>query len=192
MRQFRTAFLILVIFSILLGVVYPLVMTGIAQLFFSHRANGSLVSSNGRVVGSNLIGQQFSSPAYFSGRPSDCGYDAALSSSSNLGPSNPELFKQVRERINQVRAENEIVDTALVPADLVLASGSGLDPEISPQSALLQVSRIAKFRNLPIELVRQLVINKTQQPFIGVFGQPRVNVLTLNIAIDSISGKNRH
>jgi K+-transporting ATPase ATPase C chain len=192
MKQLRTAFLILVVFSILFGVVYPLVMTGIAQLFFSHRANGSMITSNGRIIGSKLIGQQFLSPTYFHSRPSDCGYNAASSSSANFGPSNPELFKQVRERINQVRAENEIADTVLVPADLVLASGSGLDPEISPQSAFLQVSRIAKSRNLPIELVRQLVVNKTKQPFIGVFGQPRVNVLTLNIAIDSISGQNRH
>ncbi len=192
LKQLRTAFLILVVFSILLGVVYPLVMTGIAQLFFSHRADGSMIVSNGRIIGSKLIGQQFLLPTYFHSRPSDCDYNAASSSSSNLGPSNPELFKQVREQINQVRTENEIADTVLVPADLVLASGSGLDPEISPQSAFLQVSRIAKSRNLPIELVRQLVINKTQQPFIGVFGQPRVNVLTLNLALDSISGQNRH
>jgi K+-transporting ATPase ATPase C chain len=192
MRQFRTAFLILVIFSILLGVVYPLVMTGIAQLFFSHRANGSMITSNGRIIGSKLISQQFLLPGYFHSRPSDCNYDAANSSSSNLGPSNPELFKQVRERINRVRNENGITDTTAVPADLVLASGSGLDPEITPQSALLQVSRIAKFRNLPVAVIQQLVVRKTQNPWVGVFGQPRVNVLTLNLALDSISSYNRH
>jgi K+-transporting ATPase ATPase C chain len=192
MRQLKTAVLILIIFSFLLGVVYPLVMTGIAQLFFSHRANGSMIVSNGKIIGSELIGQQFLLPTYFHSRPSDCDYNAASSSSSNLGPSNPELFKQVRERINRARAENEIADSTKIPADLVLASASGLDPEISPQSALLQVARIAKSRNLSITTVQQLIEQNIQQPFIGVFGQPRVNVLTLNIALDSISGQNRH
>jgi len=192
MRHFKIAFLTLVFFSLLLGLVYPLIMTGVVQLLFPYRANGSLLTINGRVIGSKLIGQSFSSPGYFHGRPSDCGYDAAHSSSSNLGPSNPELFKQVQERINQIRSENGLTDTTSVPADLVLASGSGLDPDISPQSASLQVTRIANFRNLPEAVVQKLVERKTQKPLVSVFGQPRVNVLTLNLALDSISSQIWH
>ncbi len=186
MKQLKTAFLLIIIFSILFGIIYPLAMTGIANLLFPHRSQGSLIIINRRLFGSKLVGQQFSSPLYFHGRPSDCNYDAASSASSNLGPSNPELFRQVQERIIRVRIENEIADSTKVPADLVLASASGLDPEISPQSALLQVARIAKFRNLPIATVQQLIEKYTEQPYISVFGQPRVNVLTLNLALDSI------
>lgn len=192
MRHFKIAFLTLVFFSLLLGLVYPLMMTGVVQLLFPYRANGSLLTINGRVIGSKLIGQSFSSPGYFHGRPSDCGYDAAHSSSANLGPSNPELFKQVQKRINRVRTENGLTDTTSVPADLVLASGSGLDPDISPQSARLQVTRIANFRNLSEAVVQKLVERKTQKPIVSIFGQPRVNVLTLNLALDSISGQIWH
>ena len=192
MRHFKIAFLTLVFFSLLLGLIYPLIMTSIVQLLFPHRANGSQITLNSKVVGSKLIGQSFSSPGYFHGRPSDCGYDAAHSSSSNLGPSNPELFKQVQERINHVRTENGLPDTAQIPADLVLASGSGLDPEISPQSARLQVTRIAKFRNLPEAVLQKLIEQKTQKPIIRVLGQPRVNVLTLNLGLDSISSQIWH
>lgn len=192
MRHFKTAFLILVVFSVFLGLVYPLIMTGIIQILFPHRANGSPIMLNGKVLGSKLIGQSFLSPDYFHGRPSDCGYDAAHSSGSNLGPSNPELFKQVQERINQVRTENGLPDTAQIPADLILASGSGLDPDISPQSAWLQINRIAKYRNLPEAVLQKLIEQKTQKPIIGVFGQPRVNVLTLNLGLDSISSQIWH
>jgi potassium-transporting ATPase KdpC subunit len=192
MKQLKTACIVLGVFSLLLGIVYPLVITGIAQVLFPHRANGSLITFKSRVVGSELIGQSFSSPGYFHGRPSDCSYDAAHSSSSNLGPSNPELFKQVQERINQVRSENGLTDTTSVPADLVLASGSGLDPDISPQSARLQVTRIAKFRNLPEAVLQKLVEGKTQKPIVSLFGPPRVNVLTLNLALDSISSQIWH
>ena len=187
MRNLRTSLLMLGIFSLLLGVVYPLAVTVIAGLVWPHQVNGSMVRVNGKAVGSLLIGQQFSSPLYFHGRPSECGYDAAHSAGLNLGPSNPQLLAQVRARIDSIRTEDGMPGDAPVPADLVLASGSGLDPDISPASALLQVGRVAHTRNLEPALVRSLVLRITDQPFLGVFGQPRVNFLRLNIALDSMS-----
>ncbi|MCX6841841.1 MAG: potassium-transporting ATPase subunit KdpC [candidate division WOR-3 bacterium] len=188
MRNLRTSLLVLGIFSLLLGIIYPLAITGIAGLVWPHQVNGSVVRVNGKAVGSLLIGQQFSSPLYFHGRPSECGYDAARSAGLNLGPSNPQLLAQVRARIDSIRTENGLPGDAPVPADLVLASGSGLDPDISPASALLQVGRVARTRNLEPALVRSLVLRTTDQPFLGIFGQPRVNVLKLNLALDSLSG----
>ncbi|HTW92343.1 MAG TPA: potassium-transporting ATPase subunit KdpC [bacterium] len=200
MRNLRTSLLMLGIFSLLLGIIYPLAVTGIAQVLFPFRANGSLVSAghdrnspgvSDRVpsgpVGSLLIGQQFSSPLYFHGRPSECGYDAAHSTGLNLGPSNPAFLAQTRARVESLKTEENLPPGATVPADLVLASASGLDPDISPQSALLQVARIARVRNLEPALVRSLVLRHTDRPFLGVFGEPRVNVLKLNLALDSIS-----
>jgi K+-transporting ATPase ATPase C chain len=196
MKQLKIALLMLGVLSLLLGIVYPLVITGIAQLVFPFRANGSLIeksevqSPRSRVtIGSLLIGQSFSSPGYFHGRPSDCGYDAANSAASNLGPSNPKLFEQVQARIDTVRGEDGLADTASVPADLVLSSASGLDPEITPSSALLQIVRIANVRHLEVAMVRHLVEQHTEQPFLGVFGQERVNVLKLNLALDSMTGE---
>jgi K+-transporting ATPase ATPase C chain len=198
------------IFSLLLGVIYPLAVTGIAQLLFPSRANGSLLSAghdrtvgqgplrpnppgvSDRVpsgpVGSLLIGQQFSSPLYFHGRPSECGYDASHSAGLNLGPTNPALLARVRARVDSIRNEEGLPEGTPVPADLVLASGSGLDPDISPRSALLQIGRVARVRNIEPAAVRSLVLRLTSQPFLGVFGQPRVNVLRLNLALDSMSG----
>ncbi len=189
MRNLRTSLLMLGIFSLLLGIVYPLAVTGIAGLVWPHRASGSLVMVSGRAVGSLLIGQQFSSPLYFHGRPSECGYDASHSAGLNLGPSNPQLLAQVRARIDSIRAENGLSEDAPVPADLVLSSGSGLDPDISPQSALLQVARVARARGLNPAVVRSLVLHSIDHPFLGVFGEPRVNVLKLNLALDSMSGE---
>jgi len=188
MRNLRTPLLMLGIFSLLLGVIYPLAITVIASLVWPHQASGSLVSVDGRPVGSLLIGQQFSSPLYFHGRPSECGYDATHSTGMNLGPTNPALLARVRARVDSIRTEEGLPDGAPVPADLVLASGSGLDPDINPQSALLQVARIARTRNLEPALVRNLVLRTVRLPFLGVFGQPRVNVLKLNLALDSMSG----
>ncbi len=196
MRNLRTSLLILGVFSLLLGIIYPLAVTGIAQLLFPFRANGSLVHSfdnrhstlDNSLVGSQLIGQQFSSPLYFHGRPSECGYDATHSTGLNLGPSNPQLLARVRARMDSVRTDEGLPGDAPVPADLVLASGSGLDPDISPQSALLQIGRVARTRNLNPAMVRSLVLHNTDRPFLGMFGEPRVNVLKLNLALDSISG----
>jgi potassium-transporting ATPase KdpC subunit len=198
MRSLRTSLIMLGAFSLLLGIIYPLAITGIAQLCFPFRANGSLlasprprVSASPRltVIGSALIGQTFTSPDYFHGRPSECGYDAFHSTGLNLGPSNPKLLEQVRARIDSIRTENGLPQDAEVPADLVLSSGSGLDPDISPQSALLQVERVARARNLDPALVQGLVKRVAETPFLGIFGQPRVNILKLNLALDSMSNE---
>jgi K+-transporting ATPase ATPase C chain len=196
MRNLRTSLLMLGIFSLLLGIIYPLAITGIAGLVWPHQANGSLIgksqvqSPKSKVyIGSFLVGQQFSSPLYFHGRPSECGYDATHSTGLNLGPSNPQLLARVRARIDSVRTEEGLPGDAPVPADLVLASGSGLDPDISPQSALLQIGRVARARDLNPALVRSLVLRNTDRPFLGVFGEPRVNVLKLNLALDSMMGE---
>ena len=195
MRIPRTSFLMLGIFSLLLGVIYPLAVTGIATLVWPHQANGSLLerrTANGErrmAVGSALIGQQFSAPGYFHGRPSECGYDASHSAGLNLGPTNPVLLARVRARVDSIRTEEGLPVGAPVPADLVLASGSGLDPDISPRSALLQFGRVARTRGLDPALVRSLVLRNVDQPFLGVFGQPRVNVLKLNLALDSMSSE---
>jgi potassium-transporting ATPase KdpC subunit len=188
MRYLRTSLLMLGIFSLLLGVIYPLAITGIAGLLWPLQVNGSLVENSGKAVGSLLIGQQFTSPLYFHGRPSECGCDASHSTGLNLGPSNPQLLAQVRARIDSIRAENGLPEDAPVPADLVLASGSGLDPDISPQSALLQVCRVARVRSLEPAMVRSLVLRHTDRAFLGIFGEPKVNVLKLNLALDSLSG----
>lgn len=199
MRNLRTSLLMLGVFSLLLGVIYPLAITGIAQLLFPFRANGSLVRATldpliprsldpSLPIGSALIGQQFSSPCYFHGRPSECGYDAAHSTGLNLGPTNPTLLSRVQTRVDSIRTDEGLPEDAPVPADLVLASGSGLDPDISPQSALLQVARVARIRGIEPVVVRSLVLRHTAHPFLGVFGEPRVNVLKLNLALDSMSG----
>jgi len=206
-KQLKTAVILLGVMTLLLGVLYPLVVTGLAQLLFPFRANGSLIAENGdrpapsstqalrgpvpvSHVGSALIGQQFSSPRYFHGRPSDCGYDGAGSASSNLGPSNPALFASVRQRIDSLRTENDLDSLALVPADLVLSSASGLDPDISPEAALLQVRRVARVRGLDTAAVRTLVTRIGEPPFLGIFSVARVNVLRLNLALDSMSAAN--
>jgi K+-transporting ATPase ATPase C chain len=187
MKEIRTALFVLAAFTLILGVVYPLIVTGIGQLAFPWRANGSLVTVDGHTVGSELIGQTFASPEYFHGRPSPSGYDPMASGASNLGPSNPTLHQDVRDRVNEIRQENDLPAMAFVPSDLVLASGSGLDPEISVEGALLQVPRIAAARGLAPEVVGALVKEMRQGPFLGAFGEPRVNVLRLNLALDERS-----
>lgn len=187
MKELKRALIIFGMLVIITGVIYPLTVTGIAQLTMSHRANGSLVTVNGHVVGSELIGQQWTSPKYFHGRPSAVEYDASKSGGSNLGPSNPNLEKRVAERITKVRVENGLAANAAVPADLVTESASGLDPDISPESALLQVQRIATARGLVPSVVEHLVEVHTKKPFLGIWGQSRVNVLELNVALDKLS-----
>ena len=189
MSQVKHAVMIFLSFSFLCGLVYPLMITAIAQIFFPHRAGGSLVMMDGRVAGSELIGQMFREPNYFHGRPSatEPAYNAGASSGSNLGPTNAKLLEQVKERIDKVRQENDLASfDAPVPADLVLTSASGLDPHISPASAMLQVQRVARERQLPESEVESLVSRHIERPFLEVWGQERVNVLKLNMSLDRL------
>jgi K+-transporting ATPase ATPase C chain len=186
MTHLRPALVSLALLTLITGVAYPLVVTLIAQLVFPHQANGSLVVADGTVVGSALIGQPFDDPKYFWGRPSATSphpYNAAASSGSNLGPTNPALTRAVRERVAALRAADP-GNTAPVPVDLVTASGSGLDPHISPAAALYQAGRVAKARKMDEAGVRQLVERHIEGRQLGFLGEPRVNVLALNLALD--------
>jgi potassium-transporting ATPase KdpC subunit len=198
LREIRPAIVVLVALTLITGLVYPLVMTGIAQVAFPYQANGSMIERDGRVVGSALIGQDFESDKYFHGRPSattapdpkdptktvPAPYNAANSGGSNLGPSNKALVDRVKGDLAKLQKENPGTP---VPADLVTTSASGLDPEISPEAALFQVPRVAKARNVPEQRVRQLVEDNTEGRLFGLLGEPRVNVLKLNIALDHLS-----
>jgi K+-transporting ATPase ATPase C chain len=186
--QIRPALMILLIFTILTGLVYPLVVTGIAQLVFPHKANGSLIQNNGKTAGSTLIGQSFDDPKYFWGRLSATGpypYNAAASSGSNLGPTNPALLDAVKARIAALKAADP-TNTQLIPVDLVTASGSGLDPDISVAAAIYQIPRVAKVRGMSEMDVRALVDQFSKGRQLGFLGEPRVNVLELNLALDGI------
>jgi potassium-transporting ATPase KdpC subunit len=183
----RAAIVSLIALTIITGIIYPLIVTGIAQAVFPSQANGSLVVKDGKVMGSRLIGQPFGDPKYFWGRPSATTpfpYNAGSSSGSNLSPTNPDLVKTVQGRVDALRAADP-GNTAPVPVDLVTASGSGLDPHISPAAALYQVPRVAKARGLAPRAVQQLVDRHTEGRFLGLLGEPRVNVLALNLALDS-------
>ena len=196
-REIRPAIVVLVALTLITGLVYPLAMTGIAGVIFPKQAQGSLIERDGTVVGSSLIGQPFTSNKYFHGRPSattapdpsdstktvPAPYNAANSGGSNLGPSNKALIDRVQGDIDALKKENPNMP---VPADLVTTSASGLDPHISPEAALFQVPRIAKARNLPEDRVRQLVVDKTEGRLFGLLGEPRVNVLLLNLALDEL------
>ena len=182
----RATIVMLVALTVVTGLVYPLIVTGIAQLVFPAQANGSLVVRDGKAVGSALIGQPFDDPKYFWGRPSATSpfpYNAAASSGSNQGPTNPALTKAVQDRVDALRAADP-GNTAPVPVDLVTASGSGLDPHISPAAALYQVSRIARERKQAFSVVRALVERHIEGRTLGILGEPRVNVLALNLALE--------
>jgi potassium-transporting ATPase KdpC subunit len=193
MRAFKRALIFFILFSVLTGLAYPLLITGLCQLIFPHRANGSLIVANGKAVGSDLIGQNFTSPKYFNGRPSaiEKPYDASNSGASNFGPSNTKFLEEVAKRMAKVRQENGLRPDTPVPADLVLASGSGLDPHISLDAAMIQVSRVARVRQLPEAQVRDTVEKLTESPFLGLAGQKRVNVVQLNFALDELVTGNR-
>jgi K+-transporting ATPase ATPase C chain len=198
-RQIRPAIVVLLTLTIITGLVYPLAMTGIARVIFPYQAQGSLIERDGKVVGSELIGQVFESEKYFHGRPSattapdpndatktvPAPYNAANSGGSNLGPSNKALIDRVQGDMDKLKQENS---AASVPADLVTTSASGLDPHISPEAALFQAPRIAKARNVPEDRIRQLVADHTEGRFLGLLGEPRVNVLLLNLALDQLAG----
>jgi potassium-transporting ATPase KdpC subunit len=176
------------LFTVLTGVIYPLVVTAISQIAFRHQANGSVVEQNGQPVGSELIGQQFDDPRYFWGRLSateKAPYNAASSSGSNLGPTNEDLLKKIKERIETIRQAHPDQDGA-IPIDLVTASASGLDPHISPAAVEYQIARVAKARGLTEDSVRQLVTSHTEGRTLGLLGEPRVNVLELNLALDNL------
>jgi potassium-transporting ATPase KdpC subunit len=185
-KQLKQAFLLLLVFSVVTGIVYPLVVTEIAQVVFPSQANGSLIYRDGQPVASALIGQPFSDPKYFWGRPSATSpgpCNAESSSGSNLGPLNPELVKDVRERVDELKKADPGND-APVPVDLVTSSASGLDPHISPAAAEYQVARVARTRGLDPEKVRQLVARHTENRTLGLLGEPRVNVVELNLEMD--------
>ena len=183
------AVLVTLVLTILTGLVYPLVVTGLSQALFHREANGSMIEVNGRIVGSQLIGQKFTRPEYFHGRPSAAGdgYDAANSGATNLGPTNQHLVDRVRDDIKKFRQENPTY-TGPIPADLLTTSASGLDPHISPASAFAQVDRVAKARGVAPDVVRGKVEQHVEGRQFGIFGEPRVNVLLLNLDLDRTLG----
>lgn len=186
--QIRPAIMMLVLLTLITGLIYPLLVTGIAQVVFPKQANGSLILKDGQAIGSELIGQPFDDPKYFWGRlsaTSPVPYNAAASSGSNLGPTNPALITEVQGRIDALKAADPS-NTQPIPVDLVTSSGSGLDPDISVAAALYQVPRVARVRGLDEATVRQLVDHYTQGRDLAVLGEPRVNVLQLNLALDTL------
>jgi K+-transporting ATPase ATPase C chain len=190
-KMIRNALMSLLLFTIVTGFIYPLVVSGISQAIFPHQANGSLIVKNGNPVGSELIGQPFDDPKYFWGRPSATTpypYNGSSSSGSNLGPNNPDLIKAVQARINALHAADPS-NTAKIPVDLITASGSGLDPHISPDAAEYQIHRVSKVRGIDEATVHALVAKQTRGRWLGLLGEPVVNVLKLNLELDDLQAR---
>ncbi len=187
MKQLMRAVLIFIVLSLMTGLAYPLVVTGLAELFFPWKASGSLITDRGRVVGSALIGQKFTKARYFHGRPSANDYDASNSGGTNFGPASAQFIQEVKARVEQTRIEDNLRPDAPIPADLVLASGSGLDPDISVESASIQIPRVAKERAVSEEVLKDLVARAAEEQ--GGWVEPRVNVLRLNMATDRLPGQ---
>lgn len=193
LKPLKTAFLLLIFFTLLTGLLYPLIITGIAQVFFPWQANGSIIRKQNQIVGSLLIGQSFTDPKYFWGRPSATTpfpYNGTSSSGSNFGPSNPKFLKTIKHRLKVLKEHNPSASLP-IPIDLITASGSGLDPEISPAAALYQVPRIAKARRISEKKLYQTITKFIEKPSFGMLGEPRVNVLKLNLELDYLSLKKR-
>ena len=186
--QLWAAVKIFVAITLIVGVGYPLVVTGIAQVAFADKADGSFVERDGKVVGSSLIGQAFTGKKWFQPRPSAADYDGLASGGTNLGPTNPDLIDTVQQRVKQYRKVNGLSAGTRVPVDAVTSSGSGLDPHISEANANLQAARVADARGLSLKTVKQLIADNTDEPSLGIFGQPGVNVLQLNLALERASG----
>jgi K+-transporting ATPase ATPase C chain len=187
MRHIKQAILVFIVLSIACGLIYPLFITAVSQFLFPQRANGSILRLEKQPVGSELIGQMFKSPQYFHGRPSatDPAYNASGSGGSNFGPTNADFLEEVRKRVEEIRNENGLPPDTPIPADLVLASASGLDPDISVESAMLQAGRIAQVRGMPMSELEGIVRQHIEYPLAGIWGQRRINVLQLNLALDS-------
>jgi K+-transporting ATPase ATPase C chain len=184
-KELKRALIIFGTLALVLGIIYPLVITGISQVAFPYQANGEMIKINGTVVGSELIGQSFDGPQYFQGRPSAIDYNASTSGGSNYGPTNQKLIDRVNETINEIKTNDSLSANATIPSDMVLASGSGLDRYISTENALIQVPRIAKTRNISESVIKNLIQENQETPFPWI-GQPVVNVLKLNLALDGI------
>jgi K+-transporting ATPase ATPase C chain len=189
MKKLIQSIRIYVIFTVLLGLVYPVAITLIAQVLFPYQANGSLLKNGGTVIGSRLIGQGFTKPEYFESRMSANNYDGTNSGGTNLGPSSKKLMDATADKISKVRLENMLKQDTQIPADMVLTSASGLDPHISSENAMLQAGRVASARGIPLSDIKKLIEKNTDNDFIGIWGCPGVNVLALNIGLDQLSGQ---
>jgi len=188
-KNILRSFLLLIIFTIILGFLYPLLITGISKIIFPFRSSGSLIKYEGKIVGSELIGQNFTGEQYFHPRPSAAGkdgYDPLSSGGSNYAPANEDFISVVKERISNLRKENNLEDYIKIPSDAVTSSGSGLDPDISVDNALLQADRIAKKRNIPVSEINDLIRQNTEKRILGFLGEPKVNVLKLNLLLDNL------
>ena len=186
MNEIKSGLIIFILLSVLTGLIYPVFITSLAQVFWKDKANGNLIIKDKKIIGSKLIGQDFTSSQYFHGRPSSIGYGGNISGASNLGSTNSKLITNTEKQISEVRNENNLLVDSKMPSDLVLSSASGLDPHISLDSALLQASRIATVRGIALDKLKKIIYKNLEEPQLGFLGQRRINVLTLNLDLDKI------